>query len=153
MRKMLFLGYLLGVSCVAAAQTPQGAWTNLSKLAPGQKILIVEVNSKSHPGTFENVSDSAISIKDSAGEASIQKQDVRSVKLMRSNRRLRNTLIGAGIGAGTGAAIGATAWESHGFLHGKGTGAAICAGLGGLTGILVGAVLPTHDTIYEASSR
>jgi hypothetical protein len=83
----------------------------------------------------------------------VQKQDVRSVKLMKSNHRLRNTLIGLGVGAGAGAGITAAAWESHGFLGGKGVGAAVGAGLGGLGGIIVGGLLPTHDTIYKAPSH
>ncbi len=153
MRKMLSLLFVLGISCASIAQTNQGSWANLSTLRPGQNIQVVETNSRKHSGTFVNVSDSDIAFNDAAGQKSVQKQDVRSVKLIKSNRRLRNTLIGLGVGAGAGAGIGAAAWESHGFLRGKGTGAAVCAGLGGLTGIIVGVLLPTHQTIYSAGSR
>jgi len=82
----------------------------------GQKIQVVEFNAKKHSGTFESASDSAIIIRDASGEASLQKQDVRSVELLGSNHRMRHTLIGAGVGAGAGAAICAGAWESRGFL-------------------------------------
>ena len=152
-RKALFLICVLAVSRGAIAQNDQGSWANLGGLHTGQKIQIVELSSKKHTGDFESISDSAILIKESGGESSIQKQDVRSVKLMRSNRRLRNTLIGAGVGAGAGAAIGGAAWESHGFLGGKATGAAVCAGIGGLSGIIIGALLPTDKTIYKVSSH
>ncbi len=153
MRRALLAFCVLGVSCGAVAQNNQASWARLSGLRAGQNIQVVETNSKKHSGAFERVSDSAISLKDTAGEVSVQRQDVRSVKLMRSDRRLRNTLIGLGIGGGAGAGIGAATWESHGFLGGKGTGVAVCAGLGGLAGLIVGALFPTHSTIYSVTSH
>jgi hypothetical protein len=152
-RSTLFLICVLAISCGAVAQNNQASWASLRGLRAGQKIQIVDLSSKKHSGDFESISDTAISIKEAAGESSIQRQDVRSVKLMRSNRRLRNTLIYAGIGAGAGAGIGAGVWESRGFLGGKGTGAAVCAGIGGLAGIITGALLPTNEIIYKASSH
>jgi uncharacterized protein YcfJ len=151
MRNTLTLALLLGISCVSIAQSSPASWAQLTGLKPGEKIQIAEITGKKHTGTFESVSDSAISIREASGEASVQKQDVRSVKLLKSNRRLRHTLIGLAIGAGAGGGIGAGTWESHGFLGGKGTGAAVCAVIGGLAGIAVGALLPTHDTVYQAS--
>jgi len=153
MRKALLAFCVLGVSCGAVAQNNQASWASLSGLRAGQNIQVLEANSKKHSGVFESVSDSAISLKDAAGEVSVQKQDVRSVKLMKSDRRLRNSLVGLGVGGGAGAGIGAATWESHGFVGGKGTGAAVCAGLGGLTGLIVGALVPTHETIYKVSSH
>lgn len=152
-RNTLLLMWVLGISCASIAQTGQSSWTNLSGLRAGQKIQIVETNSKKHTGVLENVSDSAISIKDATGEASVQRQDVRSVKLLSSGHRLRNTLIGAGVGAGAGAGIAAGIWESSGFFGGKGDGAAVGAAIGGLGGLIVGALLPAHDTIYRVSSH
>src|ERR1039458_4315300 len=87
-RNTLLLMCVLGISCAAIAQTGQSSWTNLSGLRAGQKIQIVETNSKKHTGVLENVSDSAISIKDATGEASVQRQDVRSLKLLSSGHRL-----------------------------------------------------------------
>jgi hypothetical protein len=153
MRNPIILVLVLGISCPSIAQSSQASWAQLSGLKPGQKIQIAEITGKKHSGTFENFSDSAISIREASGEASVQKQDVRSVKLLQSNRRLRHTLIGLGIGAGAGAGIGAGTWESHGFLGGKGTGAAVCAVIGGLAGTAVGALLPTHDTVYQTGSH
>jgi hypothetical protein len=153
MRKTLLLLCALGISCVSLAQTNEASWAKLTRLQVGQKIQIVEMNSKKVPGTFVSVSDSTISLKDAAGDETIQKQDVRSVKLLGSSRRLRNTLIGAGVGAGAGAGLTAAAWESRGFLGGKGAGAAVGAVIGGLAGAIIGAVVPSHDTIYSAGSH
>ena len=58
-------------------------------LHAGQKIQVVEMNSKKHSGTFVNVSDTAISYQKTASAQTIQKQDVRSVKLMENKFRLR----------------------------------------------------------------
>lgn len=153
MRNTIALVLLFGISCASFCQSKQASWANLSGLRAGQKIQIVEINSKKHSGTFESVSDSAISFRDAIGEASVQMQEVRSVKLLNSNHRLRHTLIGAGIGAGAGAGICAGAWESRGFLGGRGTGAAVGAVIGGLSGSIVGVALPSRDTVYTAPSH
>ena len=152
MRTTLFLTLVLALSCASLAQSNRVSWANLSGLKPGQKIEVVETNSKKHSGAFESVSDSAISLRDATGEASVPKQDVRSVKLIR-NRRLRNTLIGLGVGAGGGAAIGAGIGPSNGFIIGKGASAAIEGLFGAVCGAAVGALLPTHDSIYSTPAH
>jgi hypothetical protein len=153
MRKILPLACLLATSCVSFAQTTPASWENLSSLQPGQKIQVVEINSKKHSGSFVSVSTTAILLTETAGDRTLQKQDVRTVKLTRNGHRLRNTLIGAGVGAGAGAGITAAAWESGGFLGGRGVGAAVGAIIGGLGGAIVGALVPSHTTIYSVNSR
>jgi hypothetical protein len=153
MRKILFLICVLGLPCVLSAQANQAAWTNLSVLHSGQSIQITDTASKARSGTFLSISDTAISFSDTSGEKSVQKQDVRSVKLMENKHRLRNTVIGAGVGAGAGAGIVAGTWESGGFLGGKGVGAAVGAVIGGVSGAVVGALVPSHSTIYRVPSH
>lgn len=153
MRKFVLLMCALGISCAAVAQSNHGSWANLGKLTPGQRIQIVEVTGKRHSGTLVNVSDSAISFNDGAGLEGVPRQSVRSVKLLNHSHRLRNALIGGAVGAGAGGGITAAAWESHGFLGGKGAGAAVGAVIGGVGGLIVGALLPSHDTIYRVSSH
>jgi hypothetical protein len=150
---MLFLIFLLGTSGVSLAQTNAASWQNLRTLGAGERIQVVEVRSGKHAGVFVSASDTAIVLRESSGERTVQKEDVRSVKLVKKGHRLRNTLIGAGVGAGAGAGITAGAWESSGFLGGKGAGAAVGAVIGGLGGAIVGAVLPSHETIYSAKGR
>jgi outer membrane lipoprotein SlyB len=153
MRKIPILICMLGVTLVSAAQGNRDSWANLSRLRVDQKIQVVEMTAKKHSGVFVSVSDSAISFKDAGGEQTVQKQDVRSVKLMKTNRRLRNTLIGTGVGAGVGAGLGAAIWESNGFLRGKGTGAAVGAVIGAVGGAIFGVLWDVHDTIYSVKSR
>ena len=144
---------VLGLPCVSWAQTNRASWANLSVLQAGQKIQIVDMNSKKHSGTFVNVSDTAVSYHEAAGEQTIQKQDVRSVKLMENKHRLRNTLIGGAVGAGAGTGIGAASWENDGFLGGKGVGAEVGAVFGFVGGAIVGALLPSHKMIYSVNSH
>ena len=107
MRGLVFLLCVLGLSCASPAQTNQASWETLNHLKPGQSIQVVDTSSKKHSGTLLNVSDSAISLRVASGEQSLQKQDVRSVKLLNHSHRGRNALIGAAIGGGAGAGVGA----------------------------------------------
>jgi hypothetical protein len=109
------------------------------------------MNLKKHSGTFVSASDSGIAFNEAAGQKSVERQNVQSVKLMKNRHRLRNTLLGLGAGAGAGAGITAAAWESHGFLGRKGNGAAVGAAIGGLSGLIVGVLWPSRVTIYAAS--
>ena len=153
MRKGLFLICILELSCASWAQTNRASWTNLSVLQAGQKIQIVDMNSKKHSGTFVNVSDTAVSYQEAASQQTIQKQDIRSVKFMENKHHLRNTLIGGAVGAGAGAGIGAASWENHGFLGSKGVGAEVGAVIGFVGGAIVGALLPSHKMIYSVDSH
>jgi hypothetical protein len=150
MRAIVFLLCVCGLSSASVAQS-NPAWSSLTGLHAGQKIQIVETNAKKHSGTFVSVSNTAISYRETTGEHSIDKQDVRTVTLMENQHRLRNTLIGAGVGAGAGAGITAATWEDHGFLGGKGVGAAVGASIGGVAGAIVGVLLPSHGKIYNVS--
>jgi hypothetical protein len=100
------------------------------------------------------VSETAISYSEAAGEHSIQKQDVRTVKLMENKHRLRNTLIGAGVGAAAGGSIGAaTSCSGTQCIFGRGAGAAVGAVALGVPGAIIGAFVPSHDTVYNVNSH
>jgi hypothetical protein len=144
MRKFWILACVLAMPCVVSAQ-----WEKLNTLQAGQKIQVVQT-SKKDSGTFLSVSDKEISLQGKSGAQTIQRQDVRSVKLMENKHRLRNMLIGATVGAGAGAGISAAAWEPHGYVGGRGTGAAVGSVIGAVGGAVVGALWPSHETIYKA---
>jgi outer membrane lipoprotein SlyB len=153
MRKLMLMFFVIGMSCPSWAQSSGASWESLNTLHAGDKIQVTEMNSKVVSGKFVSYSDTAISLQARAGQQTIQKQDVGTVKLAKNNKRLRNTAIGAGIGAGAGAGIGAGAWESRGFLGGKGVGAAVGAVIGALAGAVVGALVPNHQTVYRAATH
>jgi hypothetical protein len=151
------LGALAILLCVAAtpvvtfAQSAQSSWSNLSTLQAGQKIQVTGADSKTHSGIFVSATDSGLSLQEAGGEQTMQRPDVRSVKLMENRHRLRNALIGAAVGAGAGAGITAGTWENHGFLGDKGTGAAVGAVIGAAAGAVVGAIWPSHKTIFRVN--
>ena len=167
MRTIVLLICILGLPCAALAQTNQASWAILSGLQLGQSIQVIDSSSKKHSGTFMSVSDTAISLRVTAGEQSIQKQDVRTVKLMANKRRARNTLVGGAvggsIGAGVGAIIGAAAHKgcAPGAFCFDVIGEGGSAGIGAVTGFLggvvtggvIGALVPSHTTIYDVSSH
>jgi hypothetical protein len=151
MRKLWILACVLALPCVASAQ-----WDKINKLQAGQKIQILEVNSKKDSGTFLSVSDQTISLQGKSGQQTIQRQDVASVKLMENKHRLRNTAIGGALGAGLGAGIGAAAYRgcnpAQSFCFnpiGRGGEAGIFAVVGLAGGAIVGALWPSHELIYR----
>jgi hypothetical protein len=158
MRKTLFLICVLAIPCASWAQGDQASWTNLSILHPGQKIQVVETNSKKHSGTFVSFSEASIVYQDAAGGQTIPRQDVRRVKLSENKHHLRNALIGGAVGAGVGAGIGAAAKPSCTGndcinIIGKGAVAGIGAVVGFGAGVLVGVFLPSHQTVYSVKSN
>jgi hypothetical protein len=159
MRRTLFLICALAIPCASWAQGDQTSWTNLSALSPGQKIQVVETNSKKHSGTFVSFSEAAIVYQDTAGGQTIPRQDVRRVKLMENKHRLRNTLIGGAVGAGIGAGIGAATYQpcSAPSFCLPSIGRAGYAGIGLAIGLPAGAVvgffLPGHHTVYSVKSN
>jgi hypothetical protein len=128
----------------------------LNTLRPGEQIQVRGIKALKITGAFVNVTDAAISLQAESGQQTIQKPDVRSVKRMKNNHRLRNTLILAGVGAGVGAGIGAAAHHScpstQTFcldIGGRSLPAAIGGTVGLLGGAAIGAFIPTHETVYS----
>ena len=151
---ILAVSFVLCTPRAAFAQSNKSAWESLSTLQAGHKIE-VKTNANKVSGAFVSVSDTAISLQAPAGEETIPRTDVRSVKLMENKHRLRNAAIGAAIGAGVGAGAGAAAGKgpAHGGFDFAGLGAGIGAAAGGVIGAIVGALWPNHQTIYRAAGR
>jgi hypothetical protein len=150
MRTIWVLICVLAATCTSWAQTGPKSWQNLNSLHQGEKIQVLEKNSRKVSGTFLNVSEAAISLQDQAGSQALQRQDVARVKLMKNTHRLRNTFIGAGVGAGVGAVTGA-AWNNGFFSRGVVAGVLGVAFL--VPGAVVGAVVPDHSTVYDVGSH
>jgi len=158
MRRVLLLICILGASFAARAQSKAANWENLNTLRAGEKIQVRAVTKAKVTGTFLNFTEAAISIQGETGPQTIRRQDVRNVKWMRNKHRLRNALILGGVGAGAGAGIGAAAHHpcpsTQSFCFDIG-GRSLPAGIGAVAGLLggatVGALLPTHETLYSVS--
>jgi len=159
MRNLGILLCIVGMPSFVSARGNQAAWENLNTLQPGQKIEVIEVNSKAESGRFSSVTDASITLQKKSGQQTIQKRDVKIVRLMKNKHRLRNTFIGAGVGAGLGAGIGAASYRQCKpppdfstcfFDISRGDQAAIFGIMGLVGGAAVGALLPISEIIYRA---
>jgi hypothetical protein len=150
MRKIWFLICVLAATYTSWAQSGPASWQNLNSLHEGERIQVLEKNSRKVSGTFLNVSEAAISVQDQAGSQSLQRQDIVRVRLMKNKHRLRNAFIGAGIGAGLGAALGGA--TNNGFVN-RGVFAAGVAASFSVPGAVIGALVPDHSTIYNVGSH
>ena len=148
MRKILLLVWTFTLSCTLLAQQNPASWASLSTLQPGHKIEILDATSKKHSGTFVSVSDTAITLQEAGGDQTISKKDVVRVKL-ENKHRLRNTLVGAGIGAGIGVPITVAVAKTDNYPRNKTGEATVGIVVGGFFGAVVGAFIPTHNTMYE----
>ena len=151
MRTMLKVLGIVAFLCASASVEGQNSWSSLSGLKPGQKIQIIEMNSKKHSGIFLSASESAITFTEGSAEKSIPKTGVRSVKLQ-SRRRMRNILIGVGTGFGACAGIGAAYGSSDG-AKGVAYGVGVLGGVGALIGAPIGALIPVQDSVYNVNSH
>lgn len=149
MRKLLVVVCLMATPCVSRAEK-SNAWDTLSALRPNEKIEVIEANLKQHKGSFVAVSEESITLRENAADQTIMKENVMRVTALGKGHRWRNALILGAVGAGIGAGIGAAAGS------GKEFGAVLVpfgAGIGLAGGAIVGAALPSHDTIYRAKPR
>jgi hypothetical protein len=165
MRKTLLL-CLFCLPCATLAQINEASWGKLKGLTPGQNIQITDANAKKHSGTLLSVSDTSIAFTETVGQHSIDRQDVRSVKLMQTHHG-HNTLVGFAIGGGAGAAVGAgiglatyKGCPQQGFCldfisRGELAGIGAVAGFAGgaIIGAVTGALVPSHATIYSTSPK
>jgi hypothetical protein len=159
MRTFLLLMCILAVSCSLLAQDKAASWANLNTLRAGERIRVRTMTSSKVTGTFLNVSEAAISVQAEAGPQTIQRQDVRTVKRMKTKHRWVNSLILAGAGAGIGYGIGRSQYhpctssqtfcfDIAGDLPGD---VGLVAGF--LGGGVIGALIPVHETVYSVTSH
>ena len=136
------------------AQNNQTDWQQLSQLASGERIRVVDSGHKKHSGAFSSFSDQSINLRAETGEETIPRENILEISHSKRSHRLRNVAVSGLAGAGVGAAIGAT---GTGACHvpgwcgpTRGEVTPITATLGFLGGLAVGAFIPSHQTIYRA---
>jgi small nuclear ribonucleoprotein (snRNP)-like protein len=155
---VLVVSFLLP-SMMLAAQTTAATtsdWSALKAVTSGSKLSVRLKNGKTVEGKLNSVSDAALmlSIKNSVQD--LKREDVLSVYQLTKKSATKATLIGMGVGAGAGAAIGAAggANDGSGFEkidHAVTAGLTVIgAGLGALTGYLVGRGGSKRVLVYES---
>lgn len=155
----LFLICVLAVSCTVRAQDKATSWETLNTLRDGEKIQVREIDKTKVTGTFLSFTGAAISVQAEAGPQTIQKQDVRTVKRMKTKHRWVSSLILAGAGAGIGYGIGRSQYHPCSKTQELCFDVAgdVPGGIGAIAGFLgggaIGALLPVQETVYSVSLR
>jgi small nuclear ribonucleoprotein (snRNP)-like protein len=136
------LSFLLSPLALAA-QTAPTDWSRLNNLTDGTTLSVKLKDGKKVDGTFEGVSDTALSLTVKKARQEMRREDITSVHEVSGKSAATATLIGLGVGAGAGAAVGISGdASSDGFEKLDNSIAAgvtvLGAGIGALTGFLVG---------------
>ena len=134
-------------------QKPEESWGNLRSLGVGEKVHVVDQKLKSLDGTFRSFSDEAVTFQVGQDEVTVQRPEVLRVTSLERARRGRNAAIGFVIGAGlTGALMAATA-TSRGLEDFPPAMIPVGIAAYGAVGAGIGAIVPSHKTIYRAERR
>ena len=141
MKVLLLL--LATVHCWAAG------WEAVQRIPSNQKIEVVLQDHKGARMTFVSASADALVVRDSSGERSVLRSDIRAVLVYDASRRVRNGLIWTAVGIGAGAAIG---WAVCPYCANEGSGdkfvgpgIGIGAGIGAL-----GFLSAPYRTVYKS---
>lgn len=141
----------LSVPGLASAQAEEGSWESLSQLRAGQKIEVVDMNLKSHKGSFLAVSEEVVSLRVNKNDVAIQRSEVLRVSVRGKRNRWASALVGFAIGAGAGAGISTASYSGkseRGFV--RGVSALIGAGVGAGTGAAAPFIPGGSRTVYRA---
>ena len=151
---VLLLSFLLSPLALAA-QTAPTDWSRLNSVAGGTKLSVKLKDGKKVDGTFATVSDTTLALTVKNARKELRREDVASVHEVGGNSATKATLIGLGIGAGAGAALGIAgdaANDDNSFVelpNSVGVGVAVLtAGVGALTGFLVGRSMKKRVLLY-----
>lgn len=137
----------LPLVCTASAED---SWDSLGRLHLGERITIVQKDSKQLTGEFTGVSGESISLRQGKQEVGVERGNVVRVSRLERSKRLRNALIGAAIGAGVGIAIDRSLGV---YLRNEGGPETIqslmwIAPIG--LGAALGASVPSYPSVYRA---
>jgi hypothetical protein len=141
-----------------AAQVAINDWSRLNSVANGSKLSVKLKNGKKMDGTFNSVSDTALTLMVKNTSTEIKRDDIRTVHQVGGTSVTKSTLIGLGAGAGAGALLGAVGEasdddNSFGDLNGTAVAAGLTvlgAAAGAITGFIIGKTRKKRMLLYEA---
>jgi hypothetical protein len=140
--------WLLFLPLLAANVAFGAGWDAIGRIPAGQRIEITARDGTSSRATFVSATGEALVLRESSGERSVKRAELRRVRVYDPGRRWRRGLMWIAIGAGAGAGIGEAACpgcpnEGHGYKY-VGPGAAAGAGIGAL-----GFLSSPYRTVYK----
>lgn len=131
-----------------------GSWEALKAIPPGDEVRVRLRNGQTLKGRLINVSDTALTIERGKRTTDVTRGDALRVHRVITKSAKKATLIGLGIGAGLGGLGGGGALAAEGPAQPLDYGivvgftAAIGAGIGALTGYIIGS-RKHRELIYE----
>jgi hypothetical protein len=132
---------------IASAQTPanpiKGTWEDIKSIPPGDELAVGLRNGQPLKGRLINVTDTDLTLAQGKKTAVINRIDALRVYRLVKKSAKKATMIGLGIGAGVGGvSIGVAAASAPGEPKEYGYGVliygAMGAGIGALTGYIIG---------------
>jgi hypothetical protein len=155
---VLFVVAIVLLSTVTAtAQGQANSWSRVTSVATGSKLAVKLKNGKTVNGTFNNASDSTLSVMVKNSPVEVKREEVATVyEVVKKSSATKATLIGTGVGAGVGAAAGgiASASDDDGFdkIDRAATAglAVLGAGVGAFVGYLIGRGGNQRVLLYQA---
>lgn len=133
-------------------------WTAVTTLQSGKKVSIELKSGKKVKGKFGSASETSITVIRGKNTEDVNRADIQKVYRENGKSIGESTLIGTGMGGGVGAIMGAAVGGCNGdqwvcFTRGETATylGAFGAGLGAITGFLVGSLSHNMTLIYEAT--
>jgi hypothetical protein len=145
------LAFLSAISFFgASAAEVNRSWEELVRvLKTGNRIIVTRTNSASLEGKLISIDGQSITIAPKSGTQTIERRDVHRVRTARSGHPvLYGTLIGAAAGSVTLWAIDHASSKPR-----PGEAAGLGLFLGAPAGAIVGAMVPSAATLYEAAEQ
>ena len=157
--KVILIASILVAPLSSAAQNSSSTsdWEALRSVSADTKIAIKLKTGKTIEGKLLTVSDSSITLSRNNTSTEIKREEVKSVHQVIKKSATAGTLIGLGVGAGAGAGLGAigASNDDNGFEkidHAATAGLAVVgAGVGALTGYLIGRRGSKRILVYESN--
>ena len=151
----ILLSSLLLSTVTVSAQTTASDWSRINSVATGSDLSVKLKSGKTINGRLNSVSDTTLSLTVKNAVQDLRREDIASVYTVTRKSAAKSTLIGAGVGAGAGAGLGAigdSQENSFAFADGVLTagGAVLGAGIGALSGFLIGRSGRKRTLVYEA---
>ena len=129
-------------------------WAVLKTVPTASKLVVKLKSGKTVSGKLSAVTDTTLSLSVKDKAVDLKREDVLSVHQVMGKSAKKATLIGMAVGAGAGAAVGVAGGDDDGFIVSRsqaaGALALLGAGVGALTGYLIGKGGHKRVLIYEA---
>ena len=131
-----------------------GDWAVLKTVPTASKLVVKLKNGKTVSGKLSTVTDTTLSLTVKDKAVDLKREDVLSVHQVMGKSAKKATLIGMAVGAGAGAVVGVAGGDDDGFIVSRSQAAAglavLGAGVGALTGYLIGKGGHKRVLVYEA---